>query len=247
LTMTMLGRTIAVAFALVGCQREAVPPAISASLPPAPQPSTALPPRCEGVALRVDDVAVRCWPSECPAVVPVRIENCGDRPARVVALLMDGTSFEFPEPRVVAPRETKDFEYPPVDDERWRAKLGAHEMEVRVRVEGQAHVLHQKFSVIDAVKEQAMDDCAKTHADWGWHGGLLTCEPFMPDAGKKCSDESECQGACVLEESIQVSPHELRLDGRCSKFRVEFGCHLLVGKTNKGRIPMRPLASVCRY
>jgi hypothetical protein len=63
------------------------------------------------------------------------------------------------------------------------------------------------------------------------------CEPVMPDEGKPCSDERDCQGFCELDNTQRVSPAKIRVLGHCTRTRSTFGCHWFVRETDNGLLP----------
>ncbi|USQ94822.1 hypothetical protein [Caulobacter sp. RL271] len=59
---------------------------------------------------------------------------------------------------------------------------------------------------------------------------IPTCVIPYADAGKACTDKSQCEGACVLEGNLE--PQE-NVTGACQKTNRQFGCYAKVvnGKT----------------
>jgi putative hemolysin len=59
---------------------------------------------------------------------------------------------------------------------------------------------------------------------------IPTCVTPYADAGKACTDKSQCQGACVLEGNLEPQGP---VTGACQKTDRQFGCYAKVvnGKT----------------
>jgi len=79
-----------------------------------------------------------------------------------------------------------------------------------------------------ALRDAAMARCSRCHP-----GESSTCACAASDAGQRCTDGTDCQGACVFEryERPDPCPPGLRCGasrpsevGRCSQWRVPFGC-----------------------
>ncbi|MBI1685756.1 hypothetical protein [Caulobacter hibisci] len=56
--------------------------------------------------------------------------------------------------------------------------------------------------------------------------GLPTCVVPFADAGKACTDGSQCQGGCVLEGNLE--PSDAPVTGQCKRSNVQFGCYAKV-------------------
>ena len=54
-----------------------------------------------------------------------------------------------------------------------------------------------------------------------------TCVIPYADAGKACTDKSQCQGACVLEGNLETQGE---VTGACQKTNRQFGCYAKVVK-----------------
>lgn len=69
-------------------------------------------------------------------------------------------------------------------------------------------------------------------------GGLAPSEecvfPF-PDAGKLCHDKADCRGECLLVRTVPVGGGLVRVEGKCSRLEVTFGCATRIGRTPGGR------------
>lgn len=48
-----------------------------------------------------------------------------------------------------------------------------------------------------------------------------TCVIPFADAGKACTDKSDCQGACIAEGNLEAQG---AVSGQCQKTNVQFGC-----------------------
>ena len=83
--------------------------------------------------------------------------------------------------------------------------------------------------------------CVAQGGKWGRWGKLIQenqCNPATSDAGKVCSNGSECQGACIAtltkdQEQNVISGQALTITGTCSRLKYNFGCHALV---EQGRV-----------
>jgi len=58
--------------------------------------------------------------------------------------------------------------------------------------------------------------------------GTERCVQDLPDAGKVCSDESECLGRCVIEDSDDSPTAGTAAKGVCEATDNQFGCTTLV-------------------
>lgn len=54
---------------------------------------------------------------------------------------------------------------------------------------------------------------------------IPTCVTPYADAGKACTDKSDCQGQCVLEGNLEVQGP---VTGACQKTDRQFGCYARV-------------------
>lgn len=54
---------------------------------------------------------------------------------------------------------------------------------------------------------------------------IPTCVIPYADAGKACTDKSQCQGACVLEGNLEAAGD---VTGQCQKTNRQFGCYAKV-------------------
>lgn len=54
---------------------------------------------------------------------------------------------------------------------------------------------------------------------------IPTCVVPYADAGKACTDKSQCEGACILEGNLE--PQE-SVTGACQKTNRQFGCYARV-------------------
>jgi hypothetical protein len=69
---------------------------------------------------------------------------------------------------------------------------------------------------------QTADECTKAGGTWGRVGllGTEACTLPSPDAGKQCSDSSECAGQCWSSDA-PGQPGK----GMCQPTNMPFGCH----------------------
>jgi hypothetical protein len=87
----------------------------------------------------------------------------------------------------------------------------------------------------------SVEECHACNGDWGMHSlsdaisGTESCDCRTDDAGKTCTDGSDCQGMCVASadnpeyDVVDIGPPARGfLVGRCSEFVVVFGCNALV-------------------
>lgn len=54
---------------------------------------------------------------------------------------------------------------------------------------------------------------------------IPTCVTPYADAGKACTDKSQCQGQCVLEDNLETQGE---VTGACQKTDRQFGCYARV-------------------
>ena len=229
--------------------RVATTPIASAAPPPAAAPSCA---PGEKVALRAPETfTIDCLSGPCHPRMPIWIDNCTDEPLYLRSAGDGRVLFEMeplPEWRVPARARTR-FDYPIKEGGWLRAGPYALTLTVAASEDAPAATLSARGTIVDAATERAKADCLASGGDWGSHGGFVRevgCEPIMRDAGRVCSDESDCQGLCVFEREEPISPTEKRVYGRCSRFRYVMGCRSLIGPTNHGRMPRNShLGRVC--
>lgn len=72
------------------------------------------------------------------------------------------------------------------------------------------------------VTPQTAVECAAAGGEWGPVGLMRTeaCTLKSPDAGKVCSDSSECAGSCWSDEAPGS-----KAAGFCQPTNMPFGCH----------------------
>ena len=85
-------------------------------------------------------------------------------------------------------------------------------------------------------KYQNKEACAKAGGEWGIHWNIKgeeECRMRTNDVGKICYSQRECQGNCFAEvtgeemASIQRGK-EVRKNGRCSEWSLNYGTFLIV-------------------
>ncbi|PIB93320.1 hypothetical protein [Caulobacter sp. FWC2] len=54
---------------------------------------------------------------------------------------------------------------------------------------------------------------------------IPTCVVPYADAGKACTDKSQCEGACILEGNLEPANN---VTGQCQKTNRQFGCYAKV-------------------
>jgi len=54
---------------------------------------------------------------------------------------------------------------------------------------------------------------------------IPTCVVPYADAGKACTDKSQCEGACILEGNLEPAND---VTGQCQKTNRQFGCYAKV-------------------
>lgn len=54
---------------------------------------------------------------------------------------------------------------------------------------------------------------------------IPTCVVPYADAGKACTDKSQCEGACILEGNLEATGD---VTGQCQKTNRQFGCYAKV-------------------
>jgi hypothetical protein len=78
-----------------------------------------------------------------------------------------------------------------------------------------------KKPVIPATEQE----CKAASAFWteqGLPGGSKSCAVRTADDRKICTDSAQCEGTCLVAESLPVGS---RAVGSCSEWAVTFGCH----------------------
>jgi hypothetical protein len=80
-------------------------------------------------------------------------------------------------------------------------------------------------------KAEGQAACEARGGNWRQVGmmGLWTCVTAMPDAGKVCSDRSDCTGQCIYEGAGRP-PAGVQPQGRCQRTSVQFGCFTYLEK-----------------
>jgi len=70
--------------------------------------------------------------------------------------------------------------------------------------------------------------CEQCGGTWGIGPHRDGCNPPTPDAGKTCTDNSQCRGLCLTELD-----NETAIAGKCSREKFVFGCNreIIGGKT----------------
>lgn len=53
-----------------------------------------------------------------------------------------------------------------------------------------------------------------------------TCVVPFADAGKACTDASQCEGGCIVTGNIE--PSSAPVTGQCQRAKVQFGCYAKV-------------------
>ncbi len=72
--------------------------------------------------------------------------------------------------------------------------------------------------------------CESVGGHWsqqGLGGGPLVCDVQARDALKICTDDTQCEGECLVEKSI---PDGQTAIGSCAPFLVTYGCHKFIQK-----------------
>lgn len=181
-------------------------------------------------------VFVSCWPdAPCRKSFEYAIDNCTDAPIAVQQLLVgpksNATSIEYDPPLVIAAGSRKVLTHPtvPLDLE-----LGAyHVVAFLVARSGARPTFEASFVLADPARDKAKGECLARGDDWLNE----RCEKVMPDEGKPCSDERECEGHCDYVGEVDVPPDQKRVHGTCSRLRDQLGCHRHIGKTKGGLLP----------
>ncbi len=80
------------------------------------------------------------------------------------------------------------------------------------------------------ITEKKVIDCQKQGGSLQKQGmaQCYTCTIEYADAGKVCSDSSECQGACL--NSNKFTPAGKATKGQCAKTNSPFGCYQKIEK-----------------
>ena len=70
--------------------------------------------------------------------------------------------------------------------------------------------------------------CVKAEGDWGPQGlpgGPAICSLRTNDRRKICTDSSQCQGACLVADNIQVGSTAI---GSCAEWDHTYGCNKFI-------------------
>lgn len=77
------------------------------------------------------------------------------------------------------------------------------------------------------------DSCEAVGGAWGPQGlsQREMCNLPTTDAGRRCQDNGDCQGACVAKvsrEQLDARNGMMRAAGTCTAWTINFGCHAFV-------------------
>jgi|SRR3954463_8560917 hypothetical protein len=86
---------------------------------------------------------------------------------------------------------------------------------------------HQLDHILAAAKPGipvTEEECRVRKGNWsqqGLGGGPFVCDVAATDAGRNCTDSTQCEGICLAAKDI---PAKNRTVGRCSASLREYGC-----------------------
>jgi len=69
------------------------------------------------------------------------------------------------------------------------------------------------------------EDCLKVNGRWaqvGIPGGSYSCDLKSNDFNKICTDNSQCEGECLVEKSVKIGQKSI---GLCSQYLTNFSCY----------------------
>ncbi len=174
-----------------------------------------------------DALSMSCGPhSDCAAEITLRVRNCGSLAAQVrrvespdqpiTCLLAPGDSPALE----VAAGQARSF---------WCSvqKAGALTLEATVDVGGkQLRLAPIHLEIRPPNDERAR--CQACKGLWGRRGKaqLESCRCASTTAGRKCRDDSDCDGECLLEETPREPVSGSHAVGRCGDYQGHrFGCY----------------------
>lgn len=181
-----------------------------------------------------DAVAMTCGPHrDCVAEITLRLRNCGraavqvrrvESPSQPVSCLLN---LEGSPDLEVAAGQARSF---------WCVALqpGALVLEATVDVGGkevQLAPIHLEIRPPDDGRAR----CGVCRGLWGRHGKAPTetCRCASMTAGRKCRDNSDCDGECLLNDTAREPVSGTPVVGQCSEYEGHsFGCywHVQVGR-----------------
>ena len=96
--------------------------------------------------------------------------------------------------------------------------------------------LPQPMETILTPFPQNKENCEASGGRWGRIGinPKESCNLPTKDAGKECSDSSECEGFCLVyltpEQESQIAAYPISIKGKCASWKITVGCLALVDK-----------------
>ena len=73
--------------------------------------------------------------------------------------------------------------------------------------------------------ESACNAAGQFWTEQGLPGGSKTCAVKTTDARRICTDSLQCQGACLVEDSLPIGSKAI---GSCSEWVGNFGCYKFI-------------------
>jgi len=91
--------------------------------------------------------------------------------------------------------------------------------------------------------KEACDACAGI---WGVHGiePVASCICRTKDAGQSCTDGSDCQGACIVDDDAPFEivapgdPPRGTFVGRCADYDTTYGCYRVAPRRDEASSPL---------
>jgi len=91
---------------------------------------------------------------------------------------------------------------------------------------------------------QDKETCEVHGGEWGQFGlsPQKRCNPVTSDAGKTCSNQNECEGACIVELSeedqdrITNQNEVIETNGKCTPWLFTYGCNAYVKNSKVSEI-----------
>jgi len=71
------------------------------------------------------------------------------------------------------------------------------------------------------------EECLDAGGEWGlfYYGGTLQCNLPTSDAGKECTDSSQCEGNCEAKESAEIGSEDT---GMCAENKLPYRCMMKI-------------------
>ena len=114
------------------------------------------------------------------------------------------------------------------DDEYLKIGLSPYASDPQITGPEQKQVQEIYDQVISTLKfiPSSKESCEA--AGGKWEGGINECNMPTKDAGKACYESNDCEGTCIAElskeEQEKVKKEVLYTNGKCSAWKINYGC-----------------------